>query len=315
VEIWPESTLTLGLGYPKSVEVTFESTDGINYTHTFVGSERDLLYFNPHGATFYRDSFTSKSVSSFAFSQLLSFAPERLLEKFNRALIVDPSSAISYYNRGLVHRAVGNVHSAIKDFEHSLELQPWDIQSYYNRAVLHTEIRDFNSAISDYNNVLKSSELDILTEDFHLCKVKKFALWGKAKLLAYMSDFNEAVNLFDRTEFLFKKYHSCNLECGPLIELYADRGLSKAMLSDLEGGIADIKKSAELISNYYVNQSVYNRTEWTSYRQIGAFSQPHVRAVEHCLKKGAVAFERTSFYRDYLEAMDLCVGQKHLTYD
>jgi tetratricopeptide (TPR) repeat protein len=49
---------------------------------------------------------------------------EEAVAEFDKAIELDPSYALAYYNRGRAHAELGNASQAIADYEKTIELEP-----------------------------------------------------------------------------------------------------------------------------------------------------------------------------------------------
>lgn len=67
------------------------------------------------------------------------------IKQFTNAINIDPSKNYFYYNRGMAHRASGNIPMAIADFKKSNELRP-TAEAYYQVGIIYFEKNDYVNA-------------------------------------------------------------------------------------------------------------------------------------------------------------------------
>ena len=62
------------------------------------------------------------------------------VDKFNKAVQLNPNFSESYYNRGVAYYFLKNYNAAIADFNKYIELNPNDADAYYNRGTVYFDI-------------------------------------------------------------------------------------------------------------------------------------------------------------------------------
>lgn len=82
---------------------------------------------------------------------------DQALDAFNKALELDPKSALAYTSRGLVRYKLGELDGALADHNTAVELDPQLSEAYTNRGGVRLALGDPNGAIADHT---KSIELD-----------------------------------------------------------------------------------------------------------------------------------------------------------
>ena len=75
---------------------------------------------------------------------------EGAINWFNHAIAVDSTQYVSYYNRGICYRLLGQTDLALKDINKSLELNNQQQNAFFKRALIKKEKGDLKGAISDY---------------------------------------------------------------------------------------------------------------------------------------------------------------------
>lgn len=116
---------------------------------------------------------------------------EKAIEKFSKAIELDPSNANVYKYRGDVNMII-EPDQAIKDFTKAIELKPNYINAYESRAILYQFSYDNKQqeAISDYTTIL-SYDKDYFTSYCHRSQIY-------SKLKQYnlsISDYTKAIAL------------------------------------------------------------------------------------------------------------------------
>lgn len=66
------------------------------------------------------------------------------LDHYTRAIELDGRSAQYHFNRAAVHRYLGDIDAAERDFDAAIELQPEDYEAYNSRAHLRTQSQERN---------------------------------------------------------------------------------------------------------------------------------------------------------------------------
>ena len=77
------------------------------------------------------------------------------VDKFNKAVQLNPNFSESYYNRGVAYYFLKNYNAAIADFNKYIELNPNDADAYYNRGTVYFDIENDEAAIADYTMAIK----------------------------------------------------------------------------------------------------------------------------------------------------------------
>jgi serine/threonine protein kinase len=79
------------------------------------------------------------------------------LADYDRAIELNPKSAITYYNRGLLkHKKLDDYQGALADYNQAIKLNSKSAITYYNRGLLkHKKLGDYQGALADYNQATK----------------------------------------------------------------------------------------------------------------------------------------------------------------
>ena len=77
------------------------------------------------------------------------------VEDFSRVIESDPTNAGAFSNRGLAYRRQGDQGSAVRDFDHAISLNPRLADAYVNRGNLRRARGDYDRAIEDYDKAIE----------------------------------------------------------------------------------------------------------------------------------------------------------------
>ena len=97
---------------------------------------------------------------------------EDAIDLYTKAIIINPSFAEAYFQRGCAKHYSDNYEGAIEDFNTSISLQPRNELFYKQRASSKTMLKDYDGAISDCDQAIS------LKEDYD----KAYALRGILKI-------------------------------------------------------------------------------------------------------------------------------------
>lgn len=126
-------------GYVNRAEVKFKVLDD-------VGATNDLemaIHLEPHYMWAYNVLGNSR------------FDRKQAEQDFTRAIMVDPTYASAYSERGYVRAKLGNLHGAIQDFSEAIKLKPNDAWNYSTRGNLRAEVGDTAGAIADLSESIR----------------------------------------------------------------------------------------------------------------------------------------------------------------
>lgn len=84
------------------------------------------------------------------------------LREYGMALMIDPTFADGYNNRGSSYRAWQEIDLALADFNRAIELDPTHRAAYLNRALLWHELRDHARARADCDHAVDYADSDYL---------------------------------------------------------------------------------------------------------------------------------------------------------
>ena len=75
--------------------------------------------------------------------------------EYNKALEINPRSAVAYYNRSVAYTSKGQYDKAVTDCSSALQLNPRDANSYYSRGVSYWHLGSKTEAIKDLQSAAK----------------------------------------------------------------------------------------------------------------------------------------------------------------
>ncbi len=79
------------------------------------------------------------------------------LADFRKAIELDPSSALAYYQRGLTYQLMGQHENAVSDFDVAISLRPNTPDPYFSRGQSRFELQQFELAYDDFYIAAKRS--------------------------------------------------------------------------------------------------------------------------------------------------------------
>ncbi len=171
----------------------------------------------------------------------------RALEAFNKAISLDKSNKLGFWNRGLVHFSLGNLDKAIQDYNKSIKLDSTLYFVFYNRAMIYSEMGNYNLAVRDYNTSLT------LNPDF------AFALYNRAMVYGKLEKYDLAVRDLE-------KYIRINPEDS---EGFYELGAKYTYIKNNKKAIENYSKAILLNKNYF---EAYNN-RGTIYAELGEYNK------------------------------------------
>ena len=80
---------------------------------------------------------------------------DRAIQDYDRAIELDPDYAAAYNNRGSAYGSKGNPDRAIQDYDRAIELNPGYTNAYNNRGSAYWHKGDYHRAIQDYDRAIE----------------------------------------------------------------------------------------------------------------------------------------------------------------
>ena len=112
---------------------------------------------------------------------------------------MDPDYTLSYNNRGLAYKNLGEYEKAIKDFDKAIELNPNYISAYNSRGVAYENLKDYNRAINDYNKAIELNPNYISAYNNRAIIYSNLGKYEEA-----INDYNDALKLDPNNSSLIK---------------------------------------------------------------------------------------------------------------
>jgi tetratricopeptide (TPR) repeat protein len=103
-----------------------------------------------------------------------------------RAVGIDQTSDVSYYNYGVILGRLNKFEQAIEQFGHALRLNPATLESWNNRGTAFNKLRLYERAIADFDQAIA------LDRNYFA------AFYNKGKSLAGLERYQEALAAYDR---------------------------------------------------------------------------------------------------------------------
>src|SRR5207247_1037530 len=80
---------------------------------------------------------------------------------FDQAILLNPSDAIAYINRGLAYRNLKDYPRAIADYDQAIQLNPNYATAYINRGIVYADLKDYPRACQDFKHAIELDPKDI----------------------------------------------------------------------------------------------------------------------------------------------------------
>jgi tetratricopeptide (TPR) repeat protein len=100
-------------------------------------------------------SFTNRGLARAMKGEL-----DGAIADYNQALKLDPREALAFYNRGTARRDKGDYEGAIADYDASIQINPNHTNSYYQRGCVWRKRGELDKAIADLNKAIELSPRD-----------------------------------------------------------------------------------------------------------------------------------------------------------
>lgn len=200
----------------------------------------------------------SFKLNMLAYDQIEKGNLDSGLVYITKAIKLDSSFYVSYYNRGVINRELGKLDLAIDDFGIALRLNPSDRSSYMNRGILYFQLNDYNKAITDFKNVIKLDStykeayfniglIKLNTKDYYQAEI------AFKKCIELDSLYHTAIFRLGKTYFFSKKYDDAFKNFNLCISIYDQdpeyfelRGIIHFMKGNKTAGCKDFTRTAEL---------------------------------------------------------------------
>lgn len=202
------------------------------------------------------------------------------INEYSAKLEQNDRNADAYFGRGMDFMLVQDFTEALEDFSRAIELNPSFVIAYFNRAVVRYKQLEYvlatQTAESTMLNDVPAMSLDLFTgkKALPLQQNRPVQSLRKDEKKAYehemiMHDYDKVIRL--NPDFVYAYFNRANLRCAQrdyraaildyneaierepdFAEAYFNRGLTRLYLGDTERGIVDLSKAGELgIINAY----------------------------------------------------------------
>jgi tetratricopeptide (TPR) repeat protein len=82
------------------------------------------------------------------------------VEKFTKALEINPSMAMAYFGRSLAWKKIGNIDKALDDVNRGIKLDPSKAAVYVLRGDIYSEKKEYRLALINYNTAITVDPMD-----------------------------------------------------------------------------------------------------------------------------------------------------------
>lgn len=181
---------------------------------------------------------------------------DEALTALNRAIRLDPNDSAAYSNRATVYRASKREDLAIADLTQVIRTEPSNAQAYYDRATAYELSGEIGKAMADYRETVRR------IPSYAPASAALGRLDSKDDPQLALAEFGAAIRLDPKSPALRARallYLALAQPERALPDLdrvignngadaiaWANRGVAKSRLGDLEGAIADCTRALEL---------------------------------------------------------------------
>jgi serine/threonine protein kinase len=165
---------------------------------------------------------------------------DKALDDFNTAIKLDSRLAIAYNNRAYVYYNKGKKKEALDDFNKAIELEPGLAVSYNGRGVVYHDQNEEQKAIDDYNKAIK------IDKNYAVAHHNRGTFYlNKGKLNESLVDLNKVIEIEPK---LANSYYVRSA-------VYRNQGKQSEALSDLNKAI---KLDPKMAAAYYDRGLIYD---------------------------------------------------------
>lgn len=224
IPVWENNLTLFSDALQKNPDISFAHSNlGAAYLHT---GDQKKTFFHLNRAvkldTSFELAYYNRAMAYFQFRQY-----DKSINDLNKLFTLQHDSldlAIDYNDRAMVKLEAGDLKGAWSDIDKSLKFNPKFAKAYNNRSKLRYTTNNVDSAITDCNTALLLNPY--LDEGF----TNRGWCWVlKGDLNKAMDDFNMAVKINPKNE-----------------KAFTNRGTLKINLKDLNGAIKDLSTALEI---------------------------------------------------------------------
>jgi tetratricopeptide (TPR) repeat protein len=149
------------------------------------------------------------------------------LKSYDRALAMNPGSALGYFYRGRTQSRMERMEEAVADFSSCLRLEPGFSQALYHRGIIHSKRRNFKAAVRDFEKAMLISN----NPHYHFKIYETYNNRGIQYL--QQNRYEEARSDFDKAIRLDQRFG----------EVYLNRAMTHKALKNYDAALADFKSA------------------------------------------------------------------------
>jgi tetratricopeptide (TPR) repeat protein/S1-C subfamily serine protease len=167
----------------------------------------------------------------------------------NQAININPKYSEAYLNRSLIGSTLGDFKSAISDADRAININPNFAEGYLMRSLVNIQVSNFKGAASDSTKAIsinntKGGFYQSIASNRNGISILALTLRGQANLK--LENFKDAIADSSRTIELINATTGNRQLITALPVAFLLRGIAKASLEDMNGGIIDITNAAKL---------------------------------------------------------------------
>lgn len=244
----------------------------LEYLRKNHGLTAATIYNDIHGFIRYKGLHQTAFQAFYAgLSHLRKGENQEALERFSRAINLNPRMASAYVNQGSVYEYTGEHDDAIRSYTRAIELEPNATAAYGNRANAYSAKGDYSRAIQDHN---KAIALAPSSAAHHSDRGTTYKDMGEYDLA--IQDYDKAIELepgiaaiFDNRGTVYGAKgehdraildHDRAIHLDPHFPLaYNNRGVAYWRKGEYDRAVWDYDKAIELNQSFAI--AYYNRAE------------------------------------------------------
>jgi Tfp pilus assembly protein PilF len=100
-------------------------------------------------------AMTDTGAQTNAWRQCLDGTSPQAIEVCSSIIFLDPTNDGAFVNRGIAYRWVGDLTSAIRDYDEAIRLNPKAADAFNNRGNAYRAFTDFDRALRDYDEAIR----------------------------------------------------------------------------------------------------------------------------------------------------------------
>lgn len=115
---------------------------------------------------------------------------EKAIEEHTEAIRINPENATFYYNRGRSFQELSKHQQALDDFEEAIRINPNNAKLYHSRGSVFQQLSKHQQAIKDFNNAIRLNPKEALAYNS-----RGVSFYSLGKYETAIKDFQEAVRI------------------------------------------------------------------------------------------------------------------------